>query len=906
MSLSLGGRNASTGLYVISAGDDGKSGCNLTGSATATFAVASSDTGAATVTPSAAPGASTGGNATTISGNQFTLRRCSSGPSDPLATLTVQPVGAGSADISISLVANTSTGAFNVAPARFTAVVAPPPNTAPIVRVTGVSEASAYANGSVPTPGCSVTDTEDGLSGSTSAASPQLSAVSGAYASDGIGLQTATCSYTDGGGLTTSVSATYSIFDQTAPVVEYEVDPASPEGLNGWFTGDVTLTWAVAETESPNSLVKVGCIDRSITADQAEETYSCSATSAGGSAGSVSVSIKRDAHAPGVECDHETSGWLAANVVLNCTAGDVGPAGLAAVSDASFTLSTAVASGEESSAAPTDLRTLADKAGNLVTAGPYFFMVDRRAPAVECEVAPDGWHSADIEIQCTAADGGSGLAVDGDEGCALTTSVPEGSETADASTSAYEVCDAVGNCVTVGPITGLMVDKKAPSVECDAPALAWSAADVSRACTASDGGAGVAPASDESFTLVTDMPAGTESDDAQTDAKTILDAVGNASAAGPLGGNKVDKKAPVVACDDADHDLGMWYATNQEIVCSSSDQGSGLADLADAGFTLATNVAVGDEDDGASTGHRVVVDAVGNTAVQAGPFEFKIDRKAPVVACGTADDAWHAYDVAISCSAADGGSGLANDAHVTFELETSVSEGTESANASTASRAVADAVGNSAMAGPIAGNKVDKRGPGVTVVCPASIVKGAPASADWSAVDFGSGVAGASAGSISLDTSTIGTHTFAAPAGTAMDAVANESAASDACSYSVVYAWRGFFSPVDNKDTNGNYILNKAKSGSTIPVKFSLGGSQGMSIFPPGYPMSTQIPCTLSSVDVIEDYSTATVSGLKYDAAAEQYVYNWKTASAWAGTCRQLVVKLDDGTFHRANFHFVR
>jgi hypothetical protein len=70
--------------------------------------------------------------------------------------------------------------------------------------------------------------------------------------------------------------------------------------------------------------------------------------------------------------------------------------------------------------------------------------------------------------------------------------------------------------------------------------------------------------------------------------------------------------------------------------------------------------------------------------------------------------------------------------------------------------------------------------------------------------------------------------------------------------------------------------------------------------------MSTQLPCTGSSTDAIEDYSTAAVNGLKYDPLADQYVYNWKTTSAWAGACRQLIVKLDDGMYHRTNFHVAR
>jgi hypothetical protein len=196
-------------------------------------------------------------------------------------------------------------------------------------------------------------------------------------------------------------------------------------------------------------------------------------------------------------------------------------------------------------------------------------------------------------------------------------------------------------------------------------------------------------------------------------------------------------------------------------------------------------------------------------------------------------------------------------------LVTHVPAGTETDNAQTESKQIADAVGNATTAGPLGGNKVDKKGPVVTVACPSSaLVKGSAATAAWSATDSGSGIAGAAAGVISLDTSTVGSHAVAAPGGTARDQVGNESAASDPCSYAVVHARRGFFSPVDNKDAAGNYVLNRAKSGSTIPVKFSLGGNQGLSILPAGYPMSSQISCSQSSTDVIEDYSTATVSGL--------------------------------------------
>jgi hypothetical protein len=95
-----------------------------------------------------------------------------------------------------------------------------------------------------------------------------------------------------------TVSAPPPPSDTTPPEISYVLDPASPDGVNGWYKSNVTLTWTVTEDESPDSLVKTGCVDQDITADQPATTYSCSATSDGGSAGPVTASIKRDATVP--------------------------------------------------------------------------------------------------------------------------------------------------------------------------------------------------------------------------------------------------------------------------------------------------------------------------------------------------------------------------------------------------------------------------------------------------------------------------------------------------------------------------------------------------------------------------------------------------------------------------------
>src|SRR5207249_2788940 len=93
-------------------------------------------------------------------------------------------------------------------------------------------------------------------------------------------------------------------------------------------------------------------------------------------------------------------------------------------------------------------------------------------------------------------------------------------------------------------------------------------------------------------------------------------------------------------------------------------------------------------------------------------------------------------------------------------------------------------------------------------------------------------------------------------------------------------------------------------AGQGIPVKFSLGGNFGLAIFAAGSPASQSYACGSAggSTDAIEQTVTAGNSSLQYDPATNQYTYVWKTDKAWAGTCRQLIVRLSDGTEHTAIF----
>lgn len=133
---------------------------------------------------------------------------------------------------------------------------------------------------------------------------------------------------------------------------------------------------------------------------------------------------------------------------------------------------------------------------------------------------------------------------------------------------------------------------------------------------------------------------------------------------------------------------------------------------------------------------------------------------------------------------------------------------------------------------------------------------------------------------------------------TATDAAGNQTTGQ--FNVTVLYNFTGFFSPVGNLP-----VLNMVNAGRAVPVKFSLSGNKGAGIFAAGHPASGPITCNSNDPAAeLTETLTAGGSSLNYDPSSDQYNYVWKTESSWAGTCRQLVVQLNDGTFHRANFKF--
>jgi hypothetical protein len=271
-----------------------------------------------------------------------------------------------------------------------------------------------------------------------------------------------------------------------------------------------------------------------------------------------------------------------------------------------------------------------------------------------------------------------------------------------------------------------------------------------------------------------------------------------------------------------------------------------------------------------------------------------VDATAPAVTCGAADGSWHATDVAIGCTATDSGSGLASPSDGTFSLSTAVPPGTETRNAATGARTVCDMAGNCAAAGPVTGNKIDKKPPMVTLTSPAASATYFPAqvvAAGYGCADNGSGVAsctGTVANGSPIDTASVGQKTFTV---NSADNVGN-AAAPVTVPYTVTYR----MCPQYNATT-------AVSAGSTLPVKLQLCTASGNNLSSPSI--------VVTATDVVNAATGATRSaawpgsantGGAFRFSSGAYVFNLQTGSLPAGNYLLRFSIAGDPLIHTAPF----
>jgi extracellular elastinolytic metalloproteinase len=114
-------------------------------------------------------------------------------------------------------------------------------------------------------------------------------------------------------------------------------------------------------------------------------------------------------------------------------------------------------------------------------------------------------------------------------------------------------------------------------------------------------------------------------------------------------------------------------------------------------------------------------------------------------------------------------------------------------------------------------------------------------------------------------------------------------------------AGTGFAPPVANEPT-----MNRFVAGDTVPLRFNIGGDLGPSPLASNQPSSQAIDCATGQPlqFAITTPTQSTNNKLTYNASTQRYHYNWATQADWAGTCRRVILILDDGTQLRARFEF--
>ncbi|HEV2875004.1 MAG TPA: DVUA0089 family protein [Thermoleophilaceae bacterium] len=175
--------------------------------------------------------------------------------------------------------------------------------------------------------------------------------------------------------------------------------------------------------------------------------------------------------------------------------------------------------------------------------------------------------------------------------------------------------------------------------------------------------------------------------------------------------------------------------------------------------------------------------------------------------------------------------------------------------------------------------------------------------ADYACADEagGSGLvscAGPVADGAFLDTGSVGPSEFTV---TAADGAGNSAAAT--ARFRVVYDFEAFLWPVRNRPRVNTWV-----AGRSVPIRFELDGNQGLEVIAEGWPQVAVVGCDFTAEPELGEPARHPrwFRELVYRKHKKRYVLIWSTDRRWAGSCRQFMLKLKDGTVKRADFKFVR
>ncbi len=673
------------------------------------------------------------------------------------------------------------------------------------------------------------------------------------------------CTVVDNAGRSTTATVLLKR-DATAPVVTTHV--SGPVGDNGWYRGDVDVSWDIEETTSTPVTV-VGCTETTVS-DTTGVTLPCSATNNAGLTTSAPVSLQVDSLAPTVEgtASGQTgdNGWFTGNVTISWETTDGGSGVDGGCADDHQTTETVGATFE---------CTVSDVAGNSAT-DTVDVKLDKTAPVIAKSVTGTeglaGWFVSAVEVDWTVTEG---VATPVDDAACVDVTVSD--TTASGLVVSCSVTNDAG--LAADDQVTVKVDTIAPAVIGTASGQAgdngWFTDDVTISWETTDGGSGLdgGCADDHQTTETAGATFTCEvSDVAGNDGSDTVDV-------------KLDKTAPVITKSvTGTEGLAGWYTSDVDVDWTVTEGVSGPATL--DGCEDATI-----SDTAGTTLGCVAMNEAGLEASDS--VTVKVDTIAPVVTgtpSGTLGDAgWYVDDVTVTWTYAETGSGVTDPCAA--DVQSADTTG------ATFTCTVHDAAGHTSNTGSVTVKK-DATDPLITWLTGpadgASYDFGDPVpAATCSATDATSGVTPAGC-TVTGGGSTVGSHTLTA---SAADNAGNT--ASSQRSYTV-RAWTldGFYRPVDMGG-----VLNTVKAGSTVPLKFNVTkGTTKLTADIGAVFTARKVDCTSGVEDALEEFATTGKTELRYDATGAQWIQNWATPLSGKGYCYRVTLTTADGSSLTASF----
>jgi hypothetical protein len=684
--------------------------------------------------------------------------------------------------------------------------------------------------------------------------------------------------------------------DTVAPSIEGHQTPAA--NLFGWNNTNVDVTFTCSDDDSGVAGI-AGCAgDTTLANNGAGQAVTGDAVDVAGNRSSTTYGpVNIDKVPPtlaGVPTtDANAASWYKGDVVVKWV-GDDGVSGINPATQPAN--STITGEGSNLGAGPVSIE---DKAGNSVSASVTDIKIDRTAPVVTggptTQPNAAGWYQGEVVVDFQCSDALSGVAV-------CPTSKLVKADGANQSVTSDNATDNAGN-TAAKTVSGISIDGTAPNTTSNNTCTAvndWckgDTADVVLTATDQTGLSGV-----KEIHYVVDGGAEQTATGASTTVSVPLsgsgagtvkywavDKAGNVETANSIA-LKWDNIAPTVShslspAPNADE----WNNSDVTVTFTAKDddKGSGVASV-----TAPVKVTT-------ETAGQVVTGTAKDTADNVGTdsVTVKLDRTAPTITgaitSGTLGaNGWYVGPVTVTFTCSDALSGVA----------TCPDPATLSANGAgqSASGTATDKAGNTRTV-TVSGINIDQEKPTLTTadinVQGQTYVVGAVPTATCTASDSFSGLASCTV-TVTSPANAVGVIGYTA---VAKDKAGNTTTLSG--TYSIKYRFDGFLQPINDTAHQVGTSTSIFKAGSTVPAKFAVRRADGTAIQLATAPVwLTPVKGSAMTAPVDETVYTASVDSgttYKYDATAQQYIYNWKTGTG--GNYYRIGVKFDDGQTYYVN-----